>query len=408
MARLPQVGGDTGNWGEILNEFLVQSHATDGTLKTDSVGASQIKSNSVTNASIANNSVSGEKIVDGTVTESKLASGVVAKLNSVGSGSIADGSITNAKIATNAAIEQTKISGLTAALSAKADTSTVNSALANKADTSSVTSALAGKADSVHTHTPAQVGLGNVNNTSDANKPVSTAQATALSAKLDTSAAPDLIRSTTIEQSNVNGLVAALAAKPSTTDITSALSGKADTSDVSAALANKADSSSVTTALAGKADTNHTHTPTQVGLGNVNNTSDADKPVSTAQATAISAKLDTSAAPELIRDTIAAALVAGPNVTITPNDSADTITIAATASGSSAGYAVNVPSGSATPTITHNLGTRDVHVTVYDISADPWVRVTVDTYIPTDGNTITLGFMTAPSVNQYRVVVVRA
>lgn len=40
--------------------------------------------------------------------------------------------------------------------------------------------------------------------------------------------------------------------------------------------------------------------------------------------------LRTAAAPELIRDTIGTALVAGSNVTITPNDGSDTITIAAT------------------------------------------------------------------------------
>ncbi len=33
MARLPQVGGDVGNWGEVLNEFLAKSHNPDGTLK---------------------------------------------------------------------------------------------------------------------------------------------------------------------------------------------------------------------------------------------------------------------------------------------------------------------------------------------------------------------------------------
>lgn len=32
MARLPQPGGDAGNWGEILNEYLSQVHNTDGTL----------------------------------------------------------------------------------------------------------------------------------------------------------------------------------------------------------------------------------------------------------------------------------------------------------------------------------------------------------------------------------------
>lgn len=33
MARLPKVGGDTGSWGDILNEFLSQSHDPDGSLK---------------------------------------------------------------------------------------------------------------------------------------------------------------------------------------------------------------------------------------------------------------------------------------------------------------------------------------------------------------------------------------
>lgn len=33
MSRLPTPGGDTGNWGDILNDFLSQSHNTDGTLK---------------------------------------------------------------------------------------------------------------------------------------------------------------------------------------------------------------------------------------------------------------------------------------------------------------------------------------------------------------------------------------
>ena len=44
--------------------------------------------------------------------------------------------------------------------------------------------------------------------------------------------------------------------------------------------------------------------------------------------TALALKLDTTAAPELIRDTIGSALVAGANITITVNDAGDTITIA--------------------------------------------------------------------------------
>ena len=37
MARLPIPGGDDGNWGEILNNFLRIEHNSDGTQKTLSV-----------------------------------------------------------------------------------------------------------------------------------------------------------------------------------------------------------------------------------------------------------------------------------------------------------------------------------------------------------------------------------
>jgi len=37
MARLPILGGDNGSWGQILNDFLVVSHASDGTLKASAV-----------------------------------------------------------------------------------------------------------------------------------------------------------------------------------------------------------------------------------------------------------------------------------------------------------------------------------------------------------------------------------
>lgn len=34
MTRLPEPGGDSGSWGAILNDFLRQSHNSDGSLKT--------------------------------------------------------------------------------------------------------------------------------------------------------------------------------------------------------------------------------------------------------------------------------------------------------------------------------------------------------------------------------------
>lgn len=33
MARFPVVGGDEGNWGQILNDFLKETHNDDGSLK---------------------------------------------------------------------------------------------------------------------------------------------------------------------------------------------------------------------------------------------------------------------------------------------------------------------------------------------------------------------------------------
>ena len=84
-----------------------------------------------------------------------------------------------------------------------------------------------------HSVTAAQIGLGNVDNTSDADKPVSTKQAAAIKVVQD---------------------------------------------DVTAHKDNKNNPHAVTAA--------------QVGLGNVNNTSDANKPVSTAQQAALDKKID--------------------------------------------------------------------------------------------------------------------
>lgn len=46
MARLPQPGGDEGNWGNILNDYLATSHNTDGTLKNGVVSAPKLAAGS--------------------------------------------------------------------------------------------------------------------------------------------------------------------------------------------------------------------------------------------------------------------------------------------------------------------------------------------------------------------------
>ena len=71
MARLPQPGGDNGNWGTILNEYLSETLDTDG----------KIKDNAVTSNTIAPDSITNIQIADGTIQEAKLASAVQTKLN---------------------------------------------------------------------------------------------------------------------------------------------------------------------------------------------------------------------------------------------------------------------------------------------------------------------------------------
>lgn len=52
MARLPKVGGDRGNWGVILNEYLSQAHDDDGTLKDNSVTSNTIAPGAVTKSTV--------------------------------------------------------------------------------------------------------------------------------------------------------------------------------------------------------------------------------------------------------------------------------------------------------------------------------------------------------------------
>jgi len=64
-----------------------------------------------------------------------------------------------------------------------------------------------------------------------------------------------------------------------------------------------------------------------VGLGNVDNTSDANKPVSTATQTALDLKANTSGIAELAQDAVNTALTPGTGISKTYDDSANTITV---------------------------------------------------------------------------------
>lgn len=81
MARLPQPGADRGTWGDVLNEFLSQSLKFDGTIKDNAVTANTIAPNAVTSAALASNAVTAAIIQDGTITEALLDTGLKAKVN---------------------------------------------------------------------------------------------------------------------------------------------------------------------------------------------------------------------------------------------------------------------------------------------------------------------------------------
>lgn len=109
MARLPTPGGDTGNWGDILNEYLSVSHESDGELKTVSLDKGGTGSTTVSGAKTN----LGIENVDNTSDVDKPIS-----------------------------------SATQAALDDKADQAATQAALDNKADQSATQTALNAKADS--------------------------------------------------------------------------------------------------------------------------------------------------------------------------------------------------------------------------------------------------------------------
>lgn len=124
------------------------------------------------------------------------------------------------------------------------------------------------------------VGLGNVDNTSDVSKPISTATQTALDGKASTSH--------THTQSDVTGLTTALAGKADT----SSLATVATTGDYDDLINTPTIPTASVTSVAGKTG-DVTLVKADVGLANVDNTSDANKPVSTATQTALDGKAAT-------------------------------------------------------------------------------------------------------------------
>lgn len=137
--------------------------------------------------------------------------------------------------------------------------------------------------------TATNIGLGNVNNTSDAEKPISTATQTALNGKQATITGA----ATTITDNNLTAnraLISNSNGKVEVSSVTSTELGYLDgvTSNIQTQLNNKLSSAPVTSV------NNKTGAVTlakgDVGLGNVDNTSDANKPISNATQAALNDK----------------------------------------------------------------------------------------------------------------------
>jgi hypothetical protein len=139
---------------------------------------------------------------------------------------------------------------------------------------------VAGKTGTV-TLSKADVGLENVDNTTDAAKPVSTATATALSAKQDVSAKGQASGYASLDSTS---LVPRTQLGTGTASSASVLHGDGTWSTVAAApVQSVAGRTGVVTLAKG-----------DVGLGNVDNTADTAKPISTATQTALNTKAATA------------------------------------------------------------------------------------------------------------------
>jgi hypothetical protein len=243
-------------------------------------------SSSVTAAKIASDAVETGKIANAAVTAVKLAS------NSVETAKIANGAVTDEKIANN--IAQSHIANLTTDLGLLASQASVDlkAPLASPTFTGTVSGV-----------TKSHVGLGNVDNTTDALKPVSSATQTALDLKAPL-ASPALTGTPTAPTANTLTNTTQIATtafvQQEIAILTQSAPGLLNTLDELAAALGDDENFAATTAnsialkapLASPTFTGTVSgiTKSMVGLGSVDNTADTAKPVSTAQQTALDLK----------------------------------------------------------------------------------------------------------------------
>lgn len=283
MARLPEPGQDDGTWGGILNEFLRVAHSNDGTLKP--ISQSQVVG--------LVNSLSSKYVKPGSgVPEADLSAAVQTKLNApspepadssittamladdaVTSDKIADGTITNDDISGTAGIVKSKLAALAivdgdvSALSISKITN-LQATLDDKITLSEKGAALGVATLDVNTRVPsAQLGSG-------------------------TASASSFLRGDGSWQTPPEATITAADITDSTAvgrSVLTATDAAAARGAIGAGTSNLVIGVTSTTAKAG----DYTPTAAEIGLENVDNTSDAAKPVSSATQAALDTKQDT-------------------------------------------------------------------------------------------------------------------
>lgn len=327
MARLPIPGEDNQTWGDILNDFLRVEHNEDGTLKPGGsllskytkppTGIPEADLSSSVQAKLNGNSpdLSGYVLKTTRVNGYELTSDVTLNKTDVGLSNVDNTPDANKPIssATQVALnaKYTKPangipqSDLDAAVQTKLDRADQDiSGLVPK-----TTKVNGYELDQDITLSKADVGLSNVNNTADTAKPVSTATQSALDAKADSSALTsglatkaDTAHTHSIAQvTSLQTTLDAKYVKPGSgipqTDLASAVQAKLDRAEPdltglvpkTTKVNGHALSGDVTVTAA---DLNLTKA--DVGLSNVDNTADTNKPISSATQTALNAKASTN------------------------------------------------------------------------------------------------------------------